>query len=75
MFAAVQEQAKAWLHILLDIAVMVCVMLSDPSLPHAPAPLPTLIVTSFLGVLDMVRAPRRRGSARLAAGEGWAATC
>ena len=33
---------------------MVCVMLSDPSLPHSPAPLPTLIVTSFLTVLDMV---------------------
>ncbi|PSC69024.1 putative leucine-rich repeat receptor kinase [Micractinium conductrix] len=50
-----QEQTKAWLHILLDIAVMVCVMLSDPSLPHSPAPLPTLIVTSFLAVLDMIR--------------------
>ena len=50
----VQEQTKAWLHILLDIAVMICVMLSDPSLPHAPAPLPTLVVTAFLGVMDMV---------------------
>jgi hypothetical protein len=50
-----QEQTKAWLHILLDIAVMICVMLSDPSLPHAPAPLPTLVVTAFLGVMDMVR--------------------
>jgi len=49
-----QEQTKAWLHILLDIAVMICVMLSDPSLPHAPAPLPTLVVTAFLGVMDMV---------------------
>ena len=55
--AAEQEQTKAWLHILLDIAVMVCVMLSDPSLPHSPAPLPTLIVTSCLTVLDMVRLP------------------
>ena len=59
--AAKQEQTKAWLHILLDIAVMVCVMLSDPSLPHSPAPLPTLIVTSFLTVLDMVRLRLRAG--------------
>ncbi|KAL4457441.1 hypothetical protein ABPG75_012306 [Micractinium tetrahymenae] len=50
-----QEQTKAWLHILLDIAVMVCVLLSDPSLPHSPAPLPTLVVTSFLAVLDTIR--------------------
>lgn len=50
-----QEQTKAWRYILLDIAVMVCVLLSDPSLPHAPSPLPTLVVTSFLAVLDMVR--------------------
>ncbi len=35
---------------------MVCVLLSDPALPHSPAPLPTLVVTSFLGVLDMVGA-------------------
>ena len=51
-----QEQTKAWLHILLDVAVMVCVLLSDAALPHSPAPLPTLVVTSFLGVLDMVGA-------------------
>ncbi|KAL4440994.1 hypothetical protein ABPG77_010425 [Micractinium sp. CCAP 211/92] len=50
-----QENTKAWLHILLDVAVMVCVLLSDPALPHSPAPLPTLVVTSFLGVLDMIR--------------------
>lgn len=50
-----QEKTKAWLHILLDVAVMVCVILSDPSLPHSPIPLSTMIVTSFLAVLDMLR--------------------
>ena len=34
---------------------MVCVMLSDPALPHAPSPVPTLVATSLLAVLDVVR--------------------
>ena len=50
-----QEGTKARLHVLLDVAVMVCVILSDPGLPHSPTPLSTLVVTSFLTVLDMVR--------------------
>lgn len=50
-----QERVKAWLLILLDIAVMVCVVLSDPTLPHSPIPRSTMIVTSFLAVLDMIR--------------------
>lgn len=50
-----QEKTKQWLHILLDVAVMVCVILSDPTLPHSPVPLSTMIVTSFLAVLDMLR--------------------
>eukprot|EP00887_Chlorella_sp_A99_P002798 scaffold6.g2798.t1 len=50
-----QERTKAWLHVLLDVAVMVCVILSDPALPHSPAPLSAMVVTSFLAVLDMVR--------------------
>lgn len=49
------EKTKAWLHVLLDVAVMVCVILSDPTLPHSPVPLSTMIVTSFLAVLDMLR--------------------
>ena len=50
-----QEKTKAWLLTLLDVAVMVCVILSDPTLPHSPVPLSTMIVTSFLAVLDMLR--------------------
>jgi len=50
-----QEKTKAWLHIFLDVAVMVCVILSDTNLPHSPVPLSTMIVTSFLAVLDMLR--------------------
>lgn len=50
-----QERTKAWLHVLLDVAVMVCVILSDPALPHSPAPLSAMVVTSFLAVLDMMR--------------------
>lgn len=50
-----QEKVKVWLHILLTVAVMVCVILSDPSLPHSPVPLSTMVVTSFLAVLDMLR--------------------
>ena len=50
-----QERTKAWLLTLLDVAVMVCVILSDPTLPHSPVPTSTMIVTSFLSVLDMLR--------------------
>lgn len=50
-----QEKTKAWLHILLDIAVMSSVILSDPYLPHSPTPVSTMIVTAFLAVLDMFR--------------------
>ena len=50
-----QEKTKAWLLTLLDVAVMVCVILSDPALPHSPVPLSTMVVTSFLAVLDMLR--------------------
>ena len=50
-----QEKTKAWLLTLLDVAVMVCVILSDPNLPHSPVPLSTMVVTSFLAVLDMLR--------------------
>ena len=50
-----QEKTKAWLHVLLDVAVMACVVLSDPALPHAPLPLSAMVVTSFLAVLDMLR--------------------
>lgn len=53
--ALLQEQVKAWLAVASDLTVMVCVLLSDPTLPHAPAPLPSLVVTAFLGVLDTVR--------------------
>ena len=58
-----QERTKAWLHVLLDVAVMVCVILSDPSLPHSPAPLSAMVMTSFLAVLDMVSAAGARGAA------------
>lgn len=57
-----QEQTKAWLAVAQDLAVMVCVLLSDPTLPHAPAPLPALVATAFLGVLDMVR--KKEGGGR-----------
>jgi len=50
-----QEKTKAWLLTLLDVAVMVCVILSDPELPHSPVSVSTMTVTSFLAVLDMVR--------------------
>lgn len=50
-----QERTKAWLHTLQDVAVMACVILSDPTLPHSPIPLSTMIVTAFLAVLDMLR--------------------
>lgn len=50
-----QEKTKAWLLTLLDVAVMVCVILSDPSLPHSPVSVSTMIATSFLAVLDMLR--------------------
>lgn len=50
-----QERTKAWLHVLLDISSMVCVILSDPALPHSPTPLSAMVVTSFLAVLDMFR--------------------
>lgn len=49
------HRVQAWLHILLDVAVMVCVMLSDPAAPTAPAPLAAMVVTSFIAVMDMVR--------------------
>lgn len=49
-----QESSKSVLHILLDVAVMVCVLLSDASLPHSPTPAPALAVGAFLLVLDMV---------------------
>jgi hypothetical protein len=63
-----QEQTKAWLAVAQDLAVMVCVLLSDPTLPHAPAPLPALVATAFLGVLDMVR--KKEGGGR----KGWGGT-
>lgn len=50
-----QEKTKAWLLTWLDVAVMVCVILSDPALPHSPVSVSTMIVTSFLAVLDMLR--------------------
>jgi hypothetical protein len=50
-----QERVKAWLHVLMDVAVMVCVILSDPSLPHAPWPVSAVAITSMLAVLDMMR--------------------
>jgi len=50
-----QEKTKAWLLTLLDVAVMVCVILSDPTLPHSPVSVSAMIVTSFLAVLDMLR--------------------
>jgi hypothetical protein len=50
-----QEKTKAWLLTLLDVAVMVCVILGDPALPHSPVSVSTMIVTSFLAVLDMLR--------------------
>jgi hypothetical protein len=59
-----QERTKAWLHVLLDISSMVCVILSDPALPHSPTPLSAMVVTSFLAVLDMVRVTEPTGMHR-----------
>lgn len=50
-----QEYSKSVLHILMDVAIMICVLLSDASLPHSPTPAPALAVGTFLLVLDTVR--------------------
>lgn len=63
------------LHILLDVAVMICVLLSDPLLPHSPTPLPALVVGASLLVLDMVGEGPRGYRWGAIAGElllGWA---
>ena len=50
-----QESSKAVLHVLMDTAVIISLLLSDTSLPHSPSPAPALAVGAFLLALGMVR--------------------
>jgi hypothetical protein len=50
-----QEKIKVQGHVMFSMAIIVCGILSDPGLPLSPTPLSTMVMTSFLEVLDMVR--------------------
>lgn len=64
-----QERTKAWLHVLLDVGVMLCLILSEPAAPAAPAPVAAMVLTSFVAVLDT--ASQGSGKGKLGTHELW----